>query len=189
MLKNMLTNKGNRFIVLSLVVSAALLLASCDKAKDTMEETKKTVEETTDKAAEMTKEAAEKMGEATEKVVDTVKTAVEKTAEEVKNAVDEKQFVGVWQGKLDSRLAILTITSQDGNDFSGKITISYRTPINQEVKGTYNPETKSVTMADQLHSRVKGKYAGKLSADGKTYSGTFTTLVDKNSATFNLVKK
>lgn len=189
MLKGSLTNKGKILLIFSLVVISALFLISCDKAKDTVEDAKKTVEETTEKAVEATKDAAEKVGETTENIVDTVKTTVEKAAEKVEKVVEENQLIGVWQGKLDSRLTILSITSQDGNNFSGKITINYRNPINQEVKGTYNPETKALSMSDQLHSRYKGKYSGKLSADGKTYSGTFTTLVDKNSASFNLVKK
>lgn len=189
MLKGILTNKRNGFIIFSLIVISALFLISCDKAKDTVEDAKKTVEETTEKAVETTKDAAEKVGETTEKIVDSVKTNVEEAAKKVEKVVEENQLIGVWQGKLDSRLTILSITSQDGNNFSGKITINYRNPINQEVKGTYNPETKALTMADQLHSRYKGKYSGKLSADGKTFSGTFGTLVDKNSVTFNLVKK
>jgi Sec-independent protein translocase protein TatA len=189
MLKGRLTNKGNKILFLSLIVIVAILLVSCDKAKETMDDAQKTVEETADKAGEVTKDAVEKVEETTEKVVDSVATTDEKAAEKVENVVTEKPLLGVWQGKLDSRLTILSITSQEGNNFSGKITINYRNPINQEVKGTLNPETKALTMADQIHSRFKGKYSGKLSEDGKTYSGTFTTLVDKNSVSFNLVKK
>lgn len=182
MLKGSLTNKGNKFLLSSLIVIAALLLISCDKTKETMDDAAK-------KTSEVTKDAVEKVGETTEKVVDSVATNLEKTAEKVENVIAEKPLVGVWQGKLDSRLTILTITSQEGNEVSGKITINYRNPINQEIKGTLNPDTKALTMADQIHSRFKGKYSGKISADGKTYSGTFTTLVDKNSVSFNLVKK
>lgn len=189
MLKKSILSNSFKLVLLSFLVSTAILLNSCDKAKETMDDAAKKVEETADKAGDLAKDAAEKVGESTETIVDSVAAKLEKAAEKVEDVITEKPLVGVWQGKLDSRLTILTITSQEGNEISGKITINYRNPINQEVKGALNPETKALTMEDQLHSRFKGKYSGKLSADGKTYSGTFTTLVDKNSVSFNLVKK
>lgn len=196
MLINRISNKGNKLLLLSFMISAAVLLISCDKAKETMDDAAKKVEETAnkageavsetaDKAGEMAKDAAEKVGE----VVDSTKETVNDAAKKVEEVVNNKAFVGVWVGKLDSRLTTLTITGEEGNDITGKIVINYKTPMNQEVKGAFNPEKKTLVMEDQLHSRFKGKYSGKISDDGKTYSGTFTTLVDKNSYSFNLVKK
>ncbi len=126
----------------------------------------------------MQEEVTEKVGEATEDAANKVEEVVMGTS-----------LTGVWTGKLDSRVTTLSITKQDGNNIEGKITVNYRKPINQDVKGSFNADTKTLTMEDQLHSRFKGKYSGKLSEDGKTYSGTFTTLVEKKNYKFTLIKK
>jgi len=96
---------------------------------------------------------------------------------------------GTWSGKFDARATTLTITEQTDSSFSGKITISYREVINQEVKGAISPTTMKISMKDQLHSRYQGKYNGKLSEDGNNYSGTFTMDLDGKQFTFNLNKK
>ncbi len=98
-------------------------------------------------------------------------------------------ITGTWTGKFDSRATTLKITSQDSTSFKGKITIHYREVINQEVKGTFNPDKMTVNMSDQLHSRYMGKYAAKLSSDMKNLTGTFTLNVDKKKLNFNLTKK
>lgn len=189
MLNKSILKNSFKFLFFSFLVSTAILLNSCDKAKETMDDAAKKVEKTADKAGDLAKDAAEKVGEATETAVDSVAAKIEKAAEKVDNILSEKLLVGTWSGKLDSRATTLTISDQDGNNFSGKITINYRQPINQEVKGSYDSESKTITMEDQLHSRYKGKYKGKLSVDGKTFSGTFTTLVDGKNFSFDLTKK
>jgi hypothetical protein len=83
----------------------------------------------------------------------------------------------------------LIITDQDKNNFGGKITINYKNIIKQEVKGTYNPETKTITMTDQLRSRYKGSYKATLSEDGKTLTGVFTVKLDGKKRNFKLTKK
>ncbi len=99
------------------------------------------------------------------------------------------ELKGTWSGKFDKRPTVLNITEQTDSSFSGKITINYREVINQEVKGTISPSTMSMSMKDQLHSRFRGKYNGKLSEDGKTFSGTFTMDLDGSKFSFNLNKK
>ena len=96
---------------------------------------------------------------------------------------------GTWTGTFDKRTTTLTITEQTDSSFSGKITINYREVINQEVKGTVSPSTGKISMKDQLHSRYQGKYNGKLSEEGKNFSGTFTMDLDGQKFTFNLNKK
>lgn len=96
---------------------------------------------------------------------------------------------GTWTGTFDKRATTLKITEQTDSSFSGKITINYREVINQEVKGTIHPSSMKMTMADQLHSRYRGKYNGTLSEDGKTFSGTFTMDLDGSKFSFNLIKK
>ncbi len=189
MLVNNLSQKGSKLIILIFMLITSLLLVSCDKANEKVDDATKVIEEAADKAGDAVSETADKLDDTTDKLVDKATDVVESAAKKVEEAVISNAFVGVWVGKLDSRLATLTITAQEGNDFEGKITVNYRNPLKQDVKGNFNPETKIVTMADQLHSRFKGKYNGKLSEDSKTYSGTFTTLADKNSYSFNLVKK
>jgi len=98
-------------------------------------------------------------------------------------------LLGQWTGKFDARNTVLNITEQTDSTFKGKITISYREVINQEVEGTISPSTMRMTMKDMLHSRFRGRYAGRLSDDGKTFSGTFTMDLDKSQFSFNLTKK
>ena len=96
---------------------------------------------------------------------------------------------GTWTGTFDSRSTTLNITEQTDSSFSGKISISYRQAINQDVKGSFSPSTMNMKMKDQLHSRFRGKYNGKLSKDGDNYSGTFTMDLDGTKFSFNLNKK
>jgi len=96
---------------------------------------------------------------------------------------------GTWTGTFDKRATTLTITEQTDSSFSGKITINYREVINQEIKGTISPSSGKISMKDQLHSRYQGKYNGKLSEEGKNFSGTFTMDLDGSKFTFNLNKK
>lgn len=116
-------------------------------------------------------------------VVDTVKPEMEKPIIQIPD------LVGKWTGKFDSRATVLNITNQTDSSFSGKISISYREVINQDVSGTISPSKMKISMKDLLHSRYQGKYYGNLSEDGKTFSGTFTMNVDKTKLTFNLSKK
>ena len=96
---------------------------------------------------------------------------------------------GTWTGTFDSRSTVLKITEQTDSSFSGKISISYRQAINQEVKGSLSPATMNMEMKDQLHSRFQGKYNGKLSKDADNYSGTFIMDLDGSKFSFNLNKK
>jgi hypothetical protein len=171
MFKNKLTSKENLLLLFTIILSIVFLFVGCDKAKETVEDTANTVKE---KAETVVEQAAEK---------------IDSVAKEAESIVSEKILEGTWTGKLEGKSTELTITMQDGNDFEGKIVIHTKTVTNQEVKGTYDPATKSIKMEDQLRSRYKGKYAGKISDDLTTFSGTFTTIVDKNTANFKLVKK
>jgi hypothetical protein len=182
MQNNKLPKKGSLLLLLTIIISIVLLFDGCDKAKEAVEDASKTVQETTEKAAD-------KVAETTDSVVSKAAENVEDAAKKVEEVVSEKPLIGVWIGKLDSRLTTLTITAEDGDQITGKITINYRQQINQDVKGKFNSETKTLTLQDQIHTRYMGKYSGKISEDGKIYSGTYTTLVDKNSASFNLTKK
>ena len=96
---------------------------------------------------------------------------------------------GTWTGTFDQRSTVLNITEQTDSSFSGKISISYRQVINQDVKGFLSPATMNMEMKDQLHSRFQGKYSGKLSKDADNYSGTFTMDLDGSKFSFNLNKK
>jgi len=183
-------------ILIGITLISMFVLSSCDKAKETMDNATEKVSDVAKKTGDAAKDVANKAGEVAENTVDKVGDAAKDVAEKAGDAVDKvtdifsnNGMVGTWTGKLDSRFTTLTITKQDGNNFEGKIKINYRNPVKQKVKGTFNSETKTIKMEDQLHSRYKGKYNGKLSDDGKTYSGTFTTNVDKKSFKFKLVKK
>lgn len=118
---------------------------------------------------------------------------IEETPEEITEpevpVVQIPDLMGQWTGKFDARNTVLNITEQTDSTFKGRITISYREVINQDVEGTISPSTMRMTMKDLLHSRFRGNYSGKLSEDGKNFSGTFTMDVDKSQFSFNLSKK
>ena len=96
---------------------------------------------------------------------------------------------GTWSGIFDKRATTFNITEQTDSSFSGKITINYRQVINQDVKGSFSPTTGKMTMTDQLHSRYRGKYDGKLSNDFTNFAGTFIMKLDGSKFSFNLNKK
>jgi len=98
-------------------------------------------------------------------------------------------ITGKWTGAFDGKAAVLDITDQTDSSFSGKINISYRQAINQEVKGTFSPTTLTMSMTDQLQSRFKGEYRGILSKEADNFSGTFTLNNDGSKYSFNLNKK
>jgi len=109
--------------------------------------------------------------------------------ENTKTEVKIPDIKGTWTGTFDSRSTVLNITEQTDSSFSGKISISYREAINQEVKGTISPTTMKMTMTDQLHSRFEGKYDGKLTKEMNNFSGTFIMKLDGSKFSFNLNKK
>jgi hypothetical protein len=97
-------------------------------------------------------------------------------------------ITGKWTGIFDGKTTVLDITEQTDSTFSGKISISYRQIINQDVKGSFSPTTLKMTMMDQLHSRFQGEYSGNLSKDSENFSGTFALNLDGSKYSFNLNK-
>jgi hypothetical protein len=95
---------------------------------------------------------------------------------------------GVWRGELDDHASTLRITEQNGLTFKGRISTKFRQEINQEVSGELNPDERTVTMKDMLHSRYKGRYSAKLSEDMDSMKGTFTMEVDNSKLSFNYNK-
>ena len=165
-------HKSKKMILVSLVLFVSVVYFGCEKKTDNTEE------KTNDSEIE-------------EITPDT--TSVDPT-EELKDPVEETEIVipdlkGTWIGTFDKRSTNLKITEQTDSSFSGKISISYREAINQEVKGTISPTTMKMSMKDQLHSRYQGIYNGKLSEDGNNFSGTFTMDLDGSKFSFNLNKK
>jgi PBP1b-binding outer membrane lipoprotein LpoB len=158
-----------------LVLATFLFYAGCQSKKEEAKSPEKTTQAETNNT-QTTKENKKVESEPVKKPA----------AKEEKKIPD---ITGTWTGKFDSRATTLNITSQDSTSFKGKITIHYRQVINQEVKGTFNPNKLTLNMSDQLHSRYMGKYAAKLSPDMKKMTGTFTLNVDKKNLNFNLTKK
>lgn len=106
-----------------------------------------------------------------------------------KTEIKTPDLTGKWTGIFDGKSTVLDITEQTDSSFSGKVNISYRQAINQEVKGTFSPTTLKMTMTDQLHSRFQGVYSGSLSKEADNFSGTFTMDQDGSKYSFNLSKK
>ncbi|MFO7526756.1 MAG: hypothetical protein R6W68_14985 [Ignavibacteriaceae bacterium] len=131
--------------------------------------------------------------DAQETTIESEPAPIEETQEEITEpeepVVEIPDLKGQWTGIFDKRNTVMEITEQTDSSFSGKLSIKYRETINQEVKGTFSPTTKRVSMTDQIHSKYMGKYSGKLSDDGKNISGTFTSNREGTTSTFNLNKK
>jgi len=102
--------------------------------------------------------------------------------------IETPDITGKWTGIFDGKTTVLDITEQTDSTFSGKINISYRQAINQEVKGSFSPATLKMTMTDQLHSQFQGEYIGSLSKDAENFSGTFALNSDGSKYSFNLNK-
>lgn len=162
-------NSFNKQLLLIAVVFSLLVFLGCEKKTETPEGTQETTIESEPAPIETPE--------------DTTEAVVE---EEMVQIPDLK---GQWTGKFDARNTVLNITEQTDSTFKGRITISYREVINQEVEGTISPSTMRMTMRDLLHSRFRGRYAGTLSEDGTSYSGTFTMDLDKSQFAFSLKKK
>jgi hypothetical protein len=159
----------NRFLTV-LIVLTALVYFSCEKKA---EDSRQTQEEVTSETISP----------------DSTSSVATEGEPGTENTIQIPDMKGVWSGTFDKRATTLTITEQTDSSFSGKISISYREVINQEVKGTFSPTSLKITMTDQLHSRYEGTYNGKLSKELNNFSGTFTMKVDGSKFSFNLNKK
>lgn len=160
-----------------MILASLIAVWGCDS-------TQEKVKEATDKAGEVANEAVDKTSE----LADEVAKKAGDAAKKVGDIIDDDFLVGTWSGKFDGRKTVLKISNQDGNTFEGKITINYRDVINQDLKGSFNPETNTLNMEDQLHSRFAGKYNGKLSEDKSVYSGQFAMKLNGTKFNFNLKK-
>lgn len=161
-----MTEKIKKFTSILFVIASIFLIASCGKTEE------KTPEEQPPSNEPIQEEVIPE----------------EEPVEEPPTVIIP-DMMGKWTGTFDKRSTVLNITEQTDSSFSGKISISYREAINQDVKGSFSPTSLKMSMKDQLHSRYRGKYSGKLSEDGKTFSGTFTMDVDGSKFSFNLNKK
>ena len=120
-----------------------------------------------------------------EATVDTTEMIDTTTVEEV----TIPDITGTWTGKLDAHASTLRITEQDSLSFKGRLSTKFREEINQEVSGKFNPDDRTLTMTDLLHSRYQGTYYAKLNEDLTSMSGTFTMKLDNSNLSFNYTKK
>lgn len=165
---NLFNNFG--FLFTLLIVLSIGILSGCEKKTET------TGDQTGQKDTSVTS-------------ADTAARPVDTAAQVQKPAVTVPDLKGTWSGTLASRATTLKITSQDSVSFKGSITINFREAVHQQVSGKIDPKTMQVTMKDVVRARSAGSYAGKLSADGSKFSGTFTQNLDGQKANFNLTKK
>lgn len=160
------------FIILLLVVLSAFF--GCDQKKDNTEEIQ-------DKDLVVKDSVSSGAGEATGSQTHPDSANLRPAA--------IPDITGKWTGTFDKRSTVLDITGQTDSSFTGKISISYREPIHQQVNGSFSPTNMNMSMSDQLHSRYQGKYNGVLSENFNNFSGTFTMTVDNSKYAFNLNKQ
>jgi hypothetical protein len=159
-------------ILLVLVMLAVVVFSGCDSKTEKTDMTKD------DGTAEDVKSDTSLTGDVPPREI----------GQPTETTVQIMDVTGTWTGVFDKRPTVLNITSQTDSSFSGKISISYRQAINQDVKGSFSPAAMMMLMTDQLHSRFQGKYKGKLSEDGRNFSGIFTMDLDGKQFSFNLNK-
>lgn len=155
-----------KLIVLTLL-SVFIVFLGCDKKAEKTEQPKEqivTKQETPDSSLKMEEPVAEKK-------------------------IYIPEIKGMWTGTFDGKSTTLEITEQTDSSFSGKISINYKQPLHQTVKGSFTPSTFKISMVDQLHSKFMGKYNGELSPNYNSFSGTFTKNRDGSKYSFNLNKK
>jgi len=81
---------------------------------------------------------------------------------------------GTWKGTFWNKAMTLAVTKQDGDKFEGETTVMWRTAVKSKISGTIDPATLTLKFADVEKTKDSGSYEGKLSADMKTFTGTFT---------------
>jgi hypothetical protein len=135
------------------------------------------------------KKAEKPEGESTMK--DTTKMAMPETdtTAKVDTAKMFPDLTGTWTGKFQSHAATMKITEQKMENFKASLTVAYREPMNKSIVGTYNPDTKQLTMKDASKSRLETSYIPKLSDDMKKITGTAHFIVDGNTVNFTFTKK
>lgn len=85
--------------------------------------------------------------------------------------------------------ASMTVSKQDSITFTAVVTIASRTPVVQNMKGSYDPDKKTVKLTTQETFRYNGDFSGTLSEDGKSISGTYVQRADNASSVFKLTKQ
>jgi PBP1b-binding outer membrane lipoprotein LpoB len=97
-------------------------------------------------------------------------------------------LVGTWKGTFDKRACTLKITTQEGLEFEGSITVNYRDVKNQKIKGSFDTEKLTFKMSDQIRNREAGTYYGKFNEDLSIMNGSFSVTADevKRAISFQL---
>ena len=113
--------------ILVFAISLIFVLSGCEDAKETVEDTPNKAKKNTSELVKKKKENLQKPNKKTLKEI----------SEQETNFVEDKFLVGEWSGSFDIRTAVLKITEQKGNDFTGKIQINLRKKINQDIVGSY----------------------------------------------------
>ncbi|KAB2908883.1 MAG: hypothetical protein LC102_08770 [Ignavibacteriales bacterium] len=111
----------------------------------------------------------------------TVDTVAQDSVDAVKDSAETEpakpksvSVLGTWSGKLSNYSATLTISNQNGNNFTGSIVVNYRHVAKHPVSGTVDPNTGVFSMRDMDQTTSSGKYYGKVSGNGRSISGSYT---------------
>ncbi|MBE2280022.1 MAG: hypothetical protein IAE91_06485 [Ignavibacteriaceae bacterium] len=118
---------------------------------------------------------------------DTTKVVEKPVVEEPKVVIPD--FVGSYSGAVGNMAASMTVSKQDSITFTAVVTIASRTPVVQNMKGSYDPDKKTVKLTTQETFRYNGDFSGTLSEDGKSISGTYVQRADNASSVFKLTKQ
>jgi hypothetical protein len=158
---------SNNKLVVLILLSISIFFLGCEKKTDKIEQSKQQIsnEQVTTDSSSITDEP---VGE---------------------KEIPIPDIKGTWTGTFDGKSTTLEIVEQTDSSFSGKISINYKQPLYQTVKGSFTPSTLKISMVDQLHSKFMGKYSGELSLNYDSFSGTFTKNRDGSKYSFNLNKK
>jgi len=125
---------------------------------------------------------------------ETVKTPAETTPQPVAEQpkVEEKKapdLKGIYSGTIGGKSMTLKITEQTDSSFEGSVSMNFKDPINQKVKGKINLTTGEITMSDLLKQIYQGFYVGKMNSDFTTIAGTWSIKTGNQKFNFTIKKK
>lgn len=123
-----------------------------------------------------------------EQAAETVKPPVDTTSQ----PVEEKKIPdlkGIYSGTIGGKSMTLKITEQTDSSFEGSVSMSFKDPINQKVKGKINLTTGEITMSDLLKQIYQGSYVGKTNSDFTSIAGTWSIKMGNQKFNFNIKKK
>ena len=101
-----------------------------------------------------------------------------------------ESLVGNWKGTFDNTPATLEITEANKNEMLATISVNYKKPLTENLKGGLNLETKSFHFNDLNPNNgiLDGRYSGDFTDDFTSFSGTYQNSQTRKQVKFSFKK-